>query len=122
MIPEYKSGQDQSQDFREHCLCGRMYAQQVQDKLTKEYRDVTLTLRQLRIMMITEIAVKIVAYSWAIIWSLTSILCFFTDKYRFIAFLAVFPAAGFWIILSRAAGSIGTIGLEIRKVKQKKIC
>lgn len=107
-------------DFRDHCLCGEIYARQVQDKITKEYKDVTLTLRQLWIMMITEIVVKFVAYSWAVIWSMTSILCLFTDKYKLIAFLAVFPAVGFWVILARAAGSIGAIGLEIKKLKKKE--
>lgn len=112
--------QDEKSDFRDYCLCGGIYAHQVRDAITKEYKDVVLTLRQLWIMMITEIVVKIVAYSWAVVWSIMSILCFFTDKYKLIAFMALFPAVAFWVILSRAAGSIGAIGLEIKKRKMKE--
>ena len=76
-------------------------------------------LRRLRMRQITEIVVKIMAFTWAMIWSMMSIICFLTTGVSWMSLLTAVPALAFWVILTKSIGSVTIISMEIKELKKE---
>ncbi len=76
-------------------------------------------LRRLRMRQITEIVVKFMAFTWAMIWSMMSIICFLTTGVSWMSLLTAVPALAFWVILTKSIGSVTIISMEIKELKKE---
>lgn len=93
--------------------------QRIQDEISKKGEEAKKGLWNLRKMKITEIIVKIMSFLWAIIWSITSYICFFSDGHKLLAVCSALLAIGFWVIIMRSAGSVTVLSMEIKAMKKR---
>lgn len=76
-------------------------------------------LRRLRMRQIIEIVVKFLAFTWAMLWSMMSIICFLTTGVSWVSLLTAVPALAFWVILTKSIGSVTVISMEIKELKKE---
>ena len=76
-------------------------------------------LRRLRMRQITEIVVKFMAFTWDMIWTMMSIICFLTTGVSWMSLLTAVPALAFWVILTKSIGSVTIISMEIKELKKE---
>lgn len=85
-----------------------------------EKRRTAFAIWNLKRMKTAEILMKICAAIWAIVWSVASIVCFFSEHFKPLTPLVMLPAAGFWVLLARASGSVRELDHEIQEISNKK--
>lgn len=100
-------------------LSGEFDEEAWKEQVRAENKQAGRLLWRLRRIRITEIIVKILAFIWAVIWSVTSMLCLFSEGHELMMLLTALPAAAFWIVIFRSAGSVGVIGMQIRELKKE---
>lgn len=100
-------------------LSGEFDEEAWKSQIKAEDKKAERMLWKLRRIRITEIIVKILAFMWAVIWSVTSMICLFSKGNGLLMLLTALPAVAFWIVIFRSAGSVGVIGMHIRKLKKE---
>ncbi len=81
-------------------------------------RRAAFALWNLKRMKMAKVVIKAFFFLWAIVWSVTGILCFFSNGFKLLAPFALLPAVGFWVLLARSSGSITEIDQQIQEVKK----
>ncbi len=94
------------------------YKWKIEAEISKREKKVDFAIWKLKRMKIMEIVVKSVAFMWAILWSIICIRCLLSADYKIFALFTAIPAIGFWVLLARAAGSIGLIDTEIEELRK----
>ena len=69
-------------------------------------------------MKAASIVIQIVVFLWASVWSVTVILCFFSNGFKLLAPLALLPAVGCWVLSAHLSGSVAKINQEIQELKE----
>ncbi len=76
-------------------------------------------LRRLRMRQITEIVIKFMSFTWAMLWSMMSITSFLMTGVTWVSLLTAVPALAFWVILTKSIGSVTIISMEIKELKKE---
>ena len=119
MLFKKNDKQKKEADTEVQFLSSGGFGPQAEEFISAKNKDTGFAICSLRKMKINEIIVKTISVTWALIWSATSLFCLFSEEYKLLMPVTALPAAGFWFILARSAGSVGVINTEIRELKKK---
>ena len=119
MLFKKNDKQKKEADTEVQFLSSGVFGPQAEEFISAKNKDTGFAICSLRKMKINEIIVKTISVTWALIWSATSLFCLFSEEYKLLMPVTALPAAGYWFILARSAGSVGVINTEIRELKKK---